>query len=251
MIGAVPYAAVGIYGDVTRGESRLLFPSQFGVLLLMATAIQLIPWTRLRAAMVGGVIVTFALSMAHDFRKWLVYDGLVTTDITRQVRAAVLADSEPKVVELKIVPSSWTLLFRRRCLGAADMNVAQMILRDDRRQPSLRLYRQLWGFLQSRLCACGTLPPSYIGNHYSCPAHRETWQYQATPGIPPLDEIGLLDLISSVNTSTSMTAGRGQLARLIDGQPTPLARSEYRPPCHRPGVKPLLWLFAAPPSTCE
>lgn len=38
-LGALPYALAGLYGDVTRAESRLLFPSQFGVLLLLATAI--------------------------------------------------------------------------------------------------------------------------------------------------------------------------------------------------------------------
>ncbi len=62
----LPYALVGIYGDVTRGKSRLLFPSQFGVLLLIATVIQCVPFTRLRAAIAGGTIVLFALSMAHD-----------------------------------------------------------------------------------------------------------------------------------------------------------------------------------------
>lgn len=250
VIGAVPYAAVGIYGEVSRGESRLLFPSQFGVLLIMATAMQLIPLTRLRAAIVGSVIVALALSMAHD-SKWLVYDGLVTTDMTRQVRAALLADDEPKVIELKIVPPSWTLLFRRRCLGAADMNAAQMILRDDRRQPSFVYTDNCGDLTNPAFVPAGRCPLSYIGNHHSCPTRRETWQYQATPGIQPLDEIGLFDLLSQVNTSTSMTGGRGQLARLIDGQPAPLARSEYRPPCLRPGVKPLLWLFAAPASSCE
>jgi len=250
VIGAAPYAAAGIYGEVTRGESRLLFPSQFGVLLLIATAIQLIPLARLRAAIAGSIIVAFALSMAHD-SKWLAYDGLITTDMTRQLRAALLADHEPKVVELKIVPPSWTLLFRRRCLGAADMNVAQMILRDERHQPSF-VYTDNCGDLTNPvLVTAGHCPLSYIGKNYFCPARRETWQYQATPAIPPLDEIGMLELLSFVNTSSSLTDGRGQLVRLIDGQPAPLARSEYRPPCLRPGVKPLLWLFAAPSSACE
>ena len=74
VIGALPYALVGIFGDVTRGESRLLFPSQFGVLLLIATGIQCVPVARLRAAIAGGTIALFALSTAHD-SKWLLYDG--------------------------------------------------------------------------------------------------------------------------------------------------------------------------------
>ena len=101
VIGAIPYALVGIYGDVTRGESRLLFPSQFGVLLLIATVIQCVPFTRLRAAIAGGTIALFALSTAHD-AKWLLYDGLVTGDLLRQTRVALLADPEAKVVELRL-----------------------------------------------------------------------------------------------------------------------------------------------------
>jgi hypothetical protein len=95
VIGAIPYALIGIYGDVTREESRLLFPSQFGVLLLIATAIQCIPIARLRAAIAGGTIVLFSLSMAHDV-KWLLYDGLVTTELARQARAACLPTQSRK-----------------------------------------------------------------------------------------------------------------------------------------------------------
>ena len=107
----------------------MLFPSQFGVLLLIAIAIQCIPLRQFRAAIAGGVIAAFALSMAHD-AKWLLYDGLVTSDLQRQTRAALLADPEPKVVELEI-SSSATLFFRGRCLAAQDMNSAQTLLRDE------------------------------------------------------------------------------------------------------------------------
>ena len=116
VVGALPYALVGIYGDVTRGESRLLFPSQFGVLLLIATGIQCVPVVRLRAAIAGGAIVVFALSMAHD-SKWLLYDGFVTTDMARQARAALLADPQPKLVELKIIPSSLHPVFSEPLSG--------------------------------------------------------------------------------------------------------------------------------------
>ncbi|MDA9469205.1 hypothetical protein [Bradyrhizobium sp. CCBAU 53415] len=251
VLGAVPYALVGIYGDVTRGESRLLFPSQFGVLLLLATAIQLVPSARLRAAVAGSVIAVFALSMAHD-SKWLLYDGLVTTDLTRQVRAALLADPEPKVVEIKIIPASWTLLFRQRCLGAADMNAAQMILRDGQRQPSFAYTDNCGDFTNPAFVPAGRCPVSYIDDSQHCPARRETWQYQATPGIPPLDEMGLLELLASErSTASSSTGGRGQLTRTADGRQVPLPRSEYRPPCGRAGVRPLLWLLAMPAPGCD
>jgi hypothetical protein len=52
-LGTLPYAMAGIYGDATRSESRLFFPSQFGALLLLATAIQCVPVARLRAAIVA------------------------------------------------------------------------------------------------------------------------------------------------------------------------------------------------------
>jgi hypothetical protein len=64
LFGALPYAMAGVYGDTTRAESRLLFPSQFGVLILLAVAIQCFPILRWRAAIAGGAIAVFALSMA-------------------------------------------------------------------------------------------------------------------------------------------------------------------------------------------
>lgn len=250
VIGGVPYALVGIYGDITRGESRLLFPSQFGVLLLIATAIQCVPGVRLRAAIGGATIVLFALSMAHD-SKWLLYDGLVTTDMVRQTRAALLADPEPKVVELKIVPASYTLFFRSRCLGAHDMNAAQMILRDEQNQPSFIYTNECGDLADPNLVPRGRCPVSYLDS-YRCPSRRETWLYRAAPGIPSLDDIGMFELLSAVlREPASATGYRGELAKLTDGQLSPLARAEYKPPCRRAGVKALLWLLAMPPLGCD
>ena len=100
---------------------------QFGVLLLLAIAVQCLPVARFRAAVAGGAIAVFALSMAHD-AKWLLYDGLVTSDLLRQTRAALLADPKPKVVELKnprqqpaAFPEllSWRARHEQRSNGAA------------------------------------------------------------------------------------------------------------------------------------
>jgi hypothetical protein len=248
--GGAPYALVGVYGEVTRGESRLLFPSQFGVLLLMATLIQCIPLTRLRAALAGATITLFALSMVHD-SKSILYDGLVVTDLSRQARAALLADPEPKVVELKIIPPSYTLSFRNRCLGAAEMNSAQMVLRDEHRPPSF-IYTDNCGDLTNPdIVPGGRCPVSYLDN-YPCPPRRETWIYRAAPAIPPRDEIGMVELLSAaVHRSASSTGGRGELLKQADGQLSPLERAEYRPPCRRSGVPAALWLLALPVSTCE
>jgi hypothetical protein len=249
VIGGLPYALVGIYGDVTRGESRLLFPSQFGFLLLIAAAILSIPVARLRAAIAGGVIVVFALSMAHD-SKWLLYDGLVTTDLIRQARAALLADPEPKVVELTILPNSYKLFFRKRCLGAQDMNSAQMSLRDKRNQPSFIYTSDCGDFTNPELVSSGRCPVSYLDG-FRCPTRHETWMYRPAPGIPPLDDIGMVELFSAVRQRSSATAGRGELAKLTDGQPSPLARAEYKPSCQEAGVEGLLWLLAMPASSCN
>jgi hypothetical protein len=135
LLGTLPYAVVGIYGSVTRSESRLLFPAQFGILFLMATIAQCVPGTRLRAAVAGSAIALFALATAHD-AKWVLYDGLVTSDIQRQTRAALLASPEPEVVKLQ-VPFQQPLFFRGRCLAANDMNSAQMLLREALSTPTL------------------------------------------------------------------------------------------------------------------
>jgi hypothetical protein len=249
LLGALPYALAGVYGDPTRAESRLLFPSQFGVLLLLAIAIQCLPVARFRAALAGGAIAVFALSMAHD-AKWLLYDGLVTSDLLRQTRAALLADPKPKVVELRI-PGSSLLLFRNRCLGAQDMNSAQTVLRDDR-TPQSFIYTDTCGdFTNPDIVPHGYCPVSYLDDHH-CPSRRETWLYNATPAIPPLDDIGMFELLSATaSRSPSSTKGRGELVKLTGDLQSPLERAEYRPPCNRTGVQALLWLLALPASGCE
>ncbi|WP_448044172.1 hypothetical protein [Bradyrhizobium liaoningense] len=249
LIGALPYALTGIYGDVTRGESRLLFPSQFGVLILMATIVQAIPGLRVRAAVAGGLIAIFAFSLAHD-SKWLLYDGLFSSDMLRQVRAALLADPEPKVVKLQ-VENSHVFSFRSRCLGANDMNVAQMILRDENRERSF-VYTDFCGdFTDPHFVVNGNCPVSYLET-FPCPPRRETWRYRAAPGLPQPDEIGFVALLTAVlGNSLSATEGRGELMQLKDGEPAPLARAEYRPPCNRSGVRASAWLLALPAPACE
>jgi hypothetical protein len=248
LLGALPYALAGVYGDPTRAESRLMFPSQFGVLLLLAIAVQCFPVQRLRAAMAGGAIAVFALSMAHD-AKWLLYDGLVTSDLLRQTRAALIADPEPKVVELRI-SNSGLLFFRNRCLGAQDMNSAQTLLRDDEAPQSFIYTDNCGDFTNPNLVSRGYCPVSYLDD-WHCPSRRETWLYNAAPGIPPLDDIGMFELLSAVVRRSSTTGGRGVLVKLTGEMQSRLERAEYRPPCHRTGVQALLWLLALPASNCE
>lgn len=244
LFGALPYALAGLYGDITRGESRFLFPSQFGVLILLATAIQVIPAARMRAAIAGGAITLFVFSMAHD-TKWILYDGLVTGDLQRQVRAALLADPEPKAVLLRIEHNP-DLFFRGRCLGAQDMNSAQAILRDESRQRSF-VYTQACGdFTDPTIVPANRCPISYLDG-YPCPVRREKWLYRAAPGIAPLDQISFVELFSDVISSSV----RGDLLKLTDdGQEVPLARAEYQPPCDRVGVRALLWLLALSNRDC-
>ncbi|MDA9403669.1 hypothetical protein [Bradyrhizobium sp. CCBAU 45389] len=249
LLGAAPYALAGLYGDVTRGETRLLFPSQFGILILVAALVQSITVQRERAAAAGGVIAIFALSMAHD-SKWLLYDGLVTSDMQRQVRAALLADPEPKVVKLQ-VPDSHIISFRSRCLGASDMNVAQATLRDESRARSFVYTDYCGDFTPPGEVSRGRCSISYL-EFLPCPPRLETWRYRAAPGIPPPDKMGLFELLGAVlEDAPSAIEGRGELMQLKDGTPTPLARAEYRPPCRRSGVRGAAWLLALPSPACD
>lgn len=249
VLGALPYAMVGIYGDVTRAESRLLFPSQFGAVLLLATAIQCVPAHRLRAAIAGAAIVVFTLSMAHD-SKWLLYDGLVTSDIQRQTRAALLASPEPEVVELRIMTQE-PIFFRSRCLGAQDMNAAQTLLRDGSKPQSFVYTDNCGDFTNPGIVPRGYCPISYLDDN-KCPTHRETWVYTPAPGILPLNEMGMAELMSDVlSRSASTTEGRGQLMKLTDGVLSPLPRADFKPPCDRPHLQAGLWLLALPANYCE
>ncbi|MBH5390140.1 hypothetical protein [Bradyrhizobium diversitatis] len=249
ILGAMPFALTGTYGDVTRGESRLLFASQLGILILAATVIQIMPTSRLRAAIAGGLIAVFTVAMAQD-SKWLLYDGLINADLQRQVRAALLADPEPKVVKLQI-ENSTIISFRSRCLGASDMNVAQMMLRDENRERSY-VYTDYCGDFQNRdLVPSGNCTVSYL-EFFRCPPRREIWRYRAAPGIPLPNDIRFVELMKAVlEDAPSATQGRGELMQLKDDLPTPLARGEYRPPCRRPGVRGSAWLLALPTPACE
>jgi hypothetical protein len=249
VLGALPYAMIGISGDPTRAESRLLLPSQFGALLLLAIAIQGIPAVRLRAAIAGGTITVFALSMAHD-AKWLLYDGLVTSDIQRQTRAALLASPEPEVAKLQIQIRT-PIFFRTRCLAAPDMNAAQTLLRNDRKPQSFVYTDACGDFTSPGIVPSGNCPISYLDG-YPCPTHRETWVYSAAPGIPPLNDIGMVELMSAVlSRSASTTGGRGQLMKLTSDGPTPLARADFKPPCDRPHLQAGLWLLGLPADYCQ
>jgi hypothetical protein len=154
-------------------------------------------------------------------------------------------------VELKIIPANYTLFFRNRCLGAQDMNSAQMILREHQNQPSFIYTSDCGDFTNPDIVPRGRCPVSYLDG-YPCPSRRETWLYRAAPGIPSLDDIGMLELLSAVmRKSPSATKGRGELLNWTDGQLSPLARTEYKPPCGRPGVQALLWLLAMPVRSCD
>lgn len=198
----------------------------------------------MRAAVAGGAITLFVLSMAHD-TKWMLYDGLVTGDLERQVRAALLADSQPKLVKLRIEGSS-DLFFRGRCLGASDINIAQAMLRDEARPRSFVYTENCGDFTNPDIVPRNRCPISYLDG-YPCPIRRENWLYRAAPGIARLDQIGFIELFSG-DISGSL---HGDLLKLTDdGQEVPLARAEYHPPCNRAGVRALLWLLALSKRDC-
>ena len=116
------------------------------------------------------------------------------------------------------------------------MNAAQIILRDERNKRSFIYSDNCGDFTNPAFVQSGHCPVSYVDDDFSCPERLETWIYRAAPGIPALDDIGIAELLSAIlNRSPSATGGRGELVKLIDGQPTPLARAEYKPPCRRAG----------------
>jgi hypothetical protein len=76
--------------------------------------------------------------------------------------------------------------------------------------------------------------------------------YSAAPGIPPLNDIGMVELMSAVlSRSASTTGGRGQLMKLTSDGPTPLPRADFKPPCDRPHLQAGLWLLGLPADYCQ
>ena len=49
--------------------------------------------------------------------------------------------------------------------------------------------------------------------------------YNAAPGIPPLDDIGMIQLMSDLFARPSTTGGLGQLMKLTDDVQSPLPRA--------------------------
>jgi hypothetical protein len=248
VVGALPYAAVGIHADPTRGESRLAFPSQFGALILLAVLLQALPPAWLRSAAAALFIGACALSMGHD-SKWLLYDGYIAGDILRQTRAALLADPTPKVVELRLEPASGRVFFRKRCLGANDLNVAPALLRPDGVERSFVYETNCGDFTNPDIVPRGRCPISYVDG-FPCPAAREAWRYRLPDHVASVDRVGLGTLVSAALWTTGFPSDVGILARISGTSDVPLPRNNIKPPCARRGVSAALWLLRVPADNC-
>ena len=248
VLGAIPYAAVGIYAEPTRMESRLAFPSQVGALLLLAVFLQTPPIAWLRSAAAVAFLLASTLSMAHD-SKWLLYDGYIAGDILRQTRSALHADPTPKVVELRLEPASTSIFFRNRCVGANDLNVAQDILRPDGVERSFVYETNCGDLTNPDIVPRGRCPISYVDG-YPCPARRESWSYRLPKAIASVDSLSLGTLVSEALRTTGSPDDLGVLTQVSGALESPLPRSNMKARCDLKGTEAGYWLLRVPPDNC-
>ena len=127
--GALPYALAGHYPWVAHFGSRFAFVSQIGAAIGLAAALSLLPGSAVRAAARAVLVGLFGLAVAQN-GKALLYDEAIQ-DSLRRALAEEVDDGPPRTLLVRLSPPSRRVLFRGRCLGANDLNVARFLAGED------------------------------------------------------------------------------------------------------------------------
>jgi hypothetical protein len=170
-LGALPYALIGEYLWPYRDESRFALVAQIGAVIGLAAVVQALPFKIVRGSVAFLLLMLCAFSVAGD-GKWRHLDQELQRDVTRQMLVALRQQPEPIVVRLAIEPGSRHIIYRSRCLGAADFNVP-LALVDGNRQPRSYVYELECGDLNPERGYC-TL--SYF-DQQPCPEGRVNARY--------------------------------------------------------------------------
>ena len=121
-VGMLPYIIVRENPPAWMGfYAYLAVASQFGVLILAAAVISIIPRPVLRGAMLGLAAFVFS-AMELQFGKWAMYDGQVVLDFRSQL-AAEFKNHPNELLFVRFRPASWDVLFVKTCLANYAINV--------------------------------------------------------------------------------------------------------------------------------
>ncbi len=122
IVGTAPYIAIGRIPDRGDFSMRFAVVSQFGALILAATAIELAGSRTIKGVVLAAAVFVFSAQQL-EFAKWMLHEELVLRDYGRQVER-YLASTGDQVLVVQFKPPSKTFLYRNRgCLSSYDNNV--------------------------------------------------------------------------------------------------------------------------------
>ena len=172
-LGTLPYALSGDHPWPTRFESRFFFVQNVGAVIGVAALIVALPRAWLRRAAAWAALTLFALGTLGD-GKWLLLDERIQSAVQVGFMPELTDPAAPKLVRLRIEPASNRTLYRFRCLGAGELNVAADLLRPAG-APKSFMYETLcgdWDKLAPAACSI-----TYVDRH-RCPSRIEDRVFQ-------------------------------------------------------------------------
>jgi hypothetical protein len=198
--GMLPYVLAGRTPGWTAFGARFAVVSQFGVLILGATLIQLFRGRPIRAAALAVAAFVFA-GIQIQFGKWMLYDEQVMHDFIGQL-GAYTRSAEPQLFTVRFSPSTRDVLYLKRCLYSYDINVPLNLAK--LRNGSFVVDQSCGG---EQVTAQGNCSGTGISESGNCPAPRTSGEFLLKEGMERFTRLRLLDLVRRVLSGAWLDTG--------------------------------------------
>jgi hypothetical protein len=198
-LGMLPYVLVQKNPPAWTGfYAYLAVASQFGVLILAALAISMLPKPVLRGAALALVVFIFS-AMELQFGKWAMYDGQVMADFRAQL-ATEFRTHPSELLFVRFRPASSEILFVKTCLNNYDINVALDIR--DLRNGSFAYDEDCGAQYFARDGKCGVTEYERV----PCPP-KSSGEFRIRPGMQDFSRFRLFDLASETLYGPDLDVG--------------------------------------------
>jgi hypothetical protein len=197
--GMLPYVATERNPPGWKGfYAYLAVASQFGVLILAALLISILPARILRGAVVGFIAFVFS-AMQVQFGKWALYDDQVLADFHAQL-ATEFKSNERELLIVRFIPASNDILFLKTCLANYAMNVALDVR--GLRNGSFAYDYDCGGEMYTKAGKCGVAGYELV----PCPP-KKTAEFLINPGMEDFTQFRLVDLASRSLFGPNLSVG--------------------------------------------
>lgn len=196
--GMAPYVAAGRPPTWTGFYARLAVMSQFGVFILGAAVLAVLPGRAARGVAIALLVFLFS-AMELQFGKWMLYDELVVGDFQSQL-ADEFAHHDPELLFVHFQPRSDKILFVGRCLANYDINVALNITGRDRGSFAYDADCQAAEYTADGKCGATAFAQT------PCPPKWDA-DFRLRPGMQPFTRFRIADLARHVIDGAPLDAG--------------------------------------------